>query len=390
MSIGRKLIRAIMLISIFTLSILISVSTSFADGSTPENDWRLSGVVTTYNKITEGDRVTYSYEIENIGNASSYLYSPIFVYTPAEFTFSSYSVPANFECNFDGVISANDAGSATYLVGRSKNYCYPSGIESSEYIYLDPGESTYFEITGTANADYTISSTAYSMYIYEIDPELIDPWQNGENIWETNSTNAVGSAAYPYGVAQSQVTTTTAKTNAEVQGNQVEVTSGDSGGEDIGRTGSAVGSSDSVDESQAKANKTKAADIRDPKQKGVESDKPASWSEIFDKYKLEILVGSTLLIASLSLGTILFRKHRRKTQLQREYNHALALLKHRKNNAGQNSDEDYKPQKTLELRPETSVKRTKIHGRPVEMDSNSYNSTETSSSESRVSLSKPK
>lgn len=371
MSTRRKLIKTLLLTFVFSLALISTSLPSFAGDnpdSDPVTDWRLSGVVTTNNEILEGDSVTYLYEIKNVGNATSYIGSPIGVFTPVEFTFVSYSVPTNFACESEGVLSADEAGPATWAIGRFISSCYSDAADMPEWIYLDPGESIYFEITGIANADYTINSTSYSMYTYEVDPELFDPFKDGENIWLTNSSDVLGTANYPYGVAQSQVSTTTAKPVAGVQGNAVEVASGDPGGDEIGRTRSSVGSSVSGFVAPSKANETKASAIKDPKQKGLEPDEPPSWSEIFERYNLEITGGLAFLIVFATSGMILFRRYKRKTQSQREYRHAISLLKHQKRSIQQESDDGHNPKKTIEQKPKNLIERTKLFSQPVEMD----------------------
>ncbi|MFN8015609.1 MAG: hypothetical protein U0R17_03230 [Acidimicrobiia bacterium] len=315
----RKALLFMLIISGLTFA---SIPSALAAGT---NQTKISVTLSPSNKkILKNDLITYKVSLTNVGTSSTTIYSPSLIYTPKEFTFTSATNNSNFECSNNGRIAGED--NSAFYIGREKIYCAP---KSSNDITVKAFQSYNFEINGYANTDYVEATTAvYSIYVYEIPEEAQNDFVNGVNIWEKYQSIAINNSKYNSS-SSNGVTSTTAKSSStipsQVLGADQENTNtqsapqiGSNSAEQIGSTNSSAISKKAPKVNPIKFNTTKdSGSIRSDKKSTIEN----------------LIAFSVLAVFALMIITYWLTKHiKRRNAKQRDYKHAVAILRHKKIN----------------------------------------------------------
>ena len=333
-----------------------------------QTKWRLTGTLENSGQVKATNSVSYIYEIQNTGTTNAYLNSPVLIYTPKEFSYLGYTAMEGFSCSYEAKIDAGQAQGATFMEGREKIYCSPSGSGQTPPILIEvaPGETFEFRINGKANSDFNSSTKSYGLYVYAMNSATYNAYTNNENIWESMPSDAVNSAPYSYSPTTTSTaqnnTVTTSVNNPSVLGNSAEAPNGIASNN--GDPGYAT-----IDDGSAAANypknannpiaATRSAQLRDEVPKD-----DISWSQFLDQHRNEIALATLAFVIFLTGSIFAFRWLRRKNLSQREYRQALSLLKNQRSPHALENFDQYKPKQKYS----TSVKRTQIRGQNVDVD----------------------
>ncbi len=121
----------------------------------PQTDFSITKTLITPTPITSGQTVTYRIKITNEGPNDSIYSGYVYDFLPTEFTFSTNTNPEVLCLDQGPAEDMGDPYFTTYYSSHNFLACAPS---SGTFPLLN-GENLEFDITGTANSNFTLSST---------------------------------------------------------------------------------------------------------------------------------------------------------------------------------------------------------------------------------------
>lgn len=331
-------------------------------------DWQLTGKLVNSGPIKQGDEVTYSYNLTNNGNTNTPINSPLLFSTPKEFTYSQASDIYGFTCELADTHQLNELPDTDWRYARQVVYCAPASDTNNGLqltIGIQPNESFEFVITGIANADFPNDSKSYGILLYGIPQEYIPNWIKGENIWEMTTANSLSTITYSYSPPPQQRSATEeskpAPKDPAVLGNTIQTETGvptEAGvSSDAGVPGYTPQDSGKVLIEDSTSNKKEVAETKTPQLTETKPVEDQSWTDLLYENRKQIAGFAVGLIALLAGLIVLVRRSQAKNIQQREYKHALSMLKNKQTNSEIYRTETH----AAAFTPRGSVKRTNVN-----------------------------